>query len=525
MRRAIISVADKAGLVDFAKQLTDMGWEIISTGGTARALAQEGVPVKEVRDVTGFPEILGGRVKTLHPMIHGGILARRDNPHDMAELSCHKITPVDMVVCNLYPFVETAKRPSATLKEIFEEIDIGGPTLLRAAAKNWNWVITVCNPARYGEIARQIRLTGDVDKVTRRQLCVEVFNHTAAYDAAIASYLGSLCKSWPLDFADEVTFGYRKALSLRYGENPHQKAAFYEPVMGGAVPPLSERQIQGKELSYNNIHDADSAFRTVWDFPAPACAAVKHATPCGVATGTSAASAFQRAFEADPVSIFGGVVAFNCPVDKEAAEAMRKVFLEVLLAPSFTPEALEVLRGKKDLRVIAIAPKWAEEGDSSGKTSRSEGVRYSVRSAMGGLLVQEQDTLLPEDEDWQVVSKRSPTDQEIRDLRFAMTVCKHVKSNAIVFAKDGATVAIGGGQPNRVDCVRIAIERGKDKVRGSAMASDAFFPFPDSVLEAAKAGVSAIAHPGGSIRDEESLAAADAHGIAMVVTGRRHFLH
>lgn len=528
MRRAIVSVADKTGLVDFAEQLTDMGWEIVSTGGTARFLRDVGVPVKEIRDVTGFPEILNGRVKTLHPMIHGGILARRDNSFDMAQLASHEISPVDMVVSNLYPFVETATRPSATIEEVIEEIDIGGLTLLRASAKNWAWVITVCNPLRYNEIARQIRLTGDVDKLSRRHLAVEVFNHTATYDAAIASHLGGLWKGWPLDFPEELAFGYRKTLSLRYGENPHQKAAFYEPVMGGDVPSLTDRQIQGKELSYNNIHDADNAFRTVWDFPSPACVAVKHATPCGVAVGTSAADAFQRAFEADPVSIFGGVVAFNCPVDKEAAEAMKKVFLEILMAPSFTPEALDVLRAKKDLRVIPIAPKWAGDGSASAERagcSAGAPPRYSVRSAMGGLLVQEQDTLLPKDEDWQVVSKRSPTDQEIRDLRFAMTVCKHVKSNSIVFAKDGATVAIGGGQPNRVDCVRIAVERGKSKVRGASMASDAFFPFPDSVLEAAKAGVSAVAHPGGSIRDQESLAAADAHGMAMVVTGKRHFLH
>ncbi|MGI6667529.1 MAG: bifunctional phosphoribosylaminoimidazolecarboxamide formyltransferase/IMP cyclohydrolase [Bacillota bacterium] len=518
MRRAIMSVADKTGLVDFAAQLVEMDWEIVSTGGTARSLKDGGVPVREVQDLTGFPEILGGRVKTLHPKIHGGILARRDKSSDMAELTSHHITPVDMVVCNLYPFVETARRPSATLQEIIEEIDIGGPTLLRASAKNWNWVITVCNPSRYNEIARQVRLTGDVDKLTRRQLAVEVFNHTAMYDAAIASHLGSLWKGWLLDFPEELAFGYKKVFALRYGENPHQKAAFYEPVMGSDVPSLAGRQIQGKELSYNNIHDADNAWRTVWDFPSPACVAVKHATPCGVAMGATAAEAFQRAFDADPVSIFGGVVAFNCPVDREAAEAMKKVFLEILMAPEFTEEALDILRGKKDLRVIPIAPLRPGGGNPAP-------ARYSVRSAMGGLLVQEQDTLLPGEEEWQVVSKRSPTDQEIRDLRFAMTVCKHVKSNAIVLAKDGATVAIGGGQPNRVDCVRIAVERGREKVRGSVMASDAFFPFPDSVTEAVKAGVSAIVHPGGSIRDAESLAVADAHNVAMVVSGKRHFLH
>lgn len=518
MRRAIVSVADKTGLREFASQLVEMGWEIISTGGTARFLKDGGVAVREVQELTGFPEILGGRVKTLHPVIHGGILARRDNPSDMAEMTSHDIAPVDMVVCNLYPFVKTATRPSATLEEVVEEIDIGGPTLLRASAKNWDWVITICNPLRYNEIAGQIRLTGDVDKLTRRHLAVEVFNHTAAYDAAIASYLGALWKDWPLDFPEELAFGYRRIFSLRYGENPHQRAAFYEPVMGSDIPSLRGRQIQGKELSYNNLNDADSALRTVWDFPPPACVAVKHAAPCGVAMGSTPREVFERAFEADPVSIFGGVVAFNCPVDKETAEAMKKVFLEILMAPKFTPEALEILGSKKDLRVIPIAPNGFE-----GSTRAP--ARYSVRSAMGGILLQEQDSLLPRDEDWQVVSKRSPTDQEIRDLRFAMTVCKHVKSNAIVFAKDGATVAIGGGQPNRVDCVRIAAERAREKARGSVMASDAFFPFPDSVLEAAKAGISAIVHPGGSVRDAESVAVADAHNIAMVVSGKRHFLH
>ncbi len=518
MRRAIVSVADKTGIVEFAKELVELGWEIISTGGTARFLKDGGVTVTEVQELTGFPEILGGRVKTLHPTIHGGILARRDNTSDMAELSALKITPVDMVVCNLYPFVKTASRPSATLEEVIEEIDIGGPTLLRASAKNWNWVITVCNPARYEEILRQIKLTGDVDKITRRRLAVEVFNHTATYDAAIASYLGSLWENWPLDFPDEIAFGYKKAFALRYGENPHQKAAFYEPVMGSYIPSLEGRQLHGKELSYNNINDADCALRTVWDFPAPACAAVKHAAPCGVAVGSTPREAFERTFEADPVSIFGGVVAFNCPVDEETAEAMKKVFLEVLLAPEFTPGALEILKGKKDLRILAIAPNGC---DGKGKVP----ARYSTRSAMGGILVQEIDTLLPADEEWQVVSRRAPTDQEIKDLRFAMTVCKHVKSNAIVLAKDGATVGIGGGQPNRVDCVRIAVERAKEKAHGSVMASDAFFPFPDSVIEAAKAGVTAIVHPGGSIRDAESLAVADANNIAMVVSGKRHFLH
>lgn len=524
-RRAVLSVADKTGIVDFARDLTTMGWEVISTGGTARLLKDAGIPAKEVREITGFPEILGGRVKTLHPAIHGGVLARRDNASDMGQLQANGIGLIDMVVCNLYPFVETASRPSASIGEIIEEIDIGGPTLLRAAAKNWAWVIPVCSPSRYPEIARQMRLTGDVDKVMRRQLAVEVFSHTATYDSAIAAYLGGLWKGWPLDFPDELALGFRKALPLRYGENPHQKAAFYEPVLGAEVPSLAGRQSQGKELSFNNIHDTDAAFRTAWDFQTTACAIVKHASPCGVAIGASAREAFEKAFEADTVSAFGGVVAFNCPVDGETARAMKKVFLEVLVALSYTEEALSVLKSKKDLRVLTLKPNWARNGGEAAPCECAPASRFSVRSAMGGLLVQQQDIALPKDEDWQVVSRRAPTDQEIRDLRFAMTVCKHVRSNAIVLAKDGAVIGIGGGQPNRVDCVRIAVERGKDRVSGSVMASDAFFPFADSVEEAAAAGVSAVAHPGGSIRDQESLAAADAHGMAMVVTGARHFLH
>jgi len=506
-----MSVADKTGIVDFARDLLEAGWEIISTGGTARTLRESHIDVLEVRDVTSSPEILGGRVKTLHPAIHGGILARRDNPNDVAQLQENNIGYIDMVVCNLYPFVSAASRPNMTIEELIEEIDIGGPTLLRAAAKNWVWTIPVCNPARYPDIAREVRLNGDVDKATRQQLALEVFNHTATYDSAIASHLGGLWNNWPLDFPQELGLGYNRAISLRYGENPHQRAAFYEPVIGGEPVSIVERQLQGRELSYNNINDADAAFRTVWDFSDPACCIVKHASPCGVALGATPKEAYEKAFLSDTVSAYGGVIAFNCSVDGEAAEAMRKLFFEVLLAPSFTPDAQEILRAKKDLRVI-LAPKPSRK-------------RFSVRTALGGLLVQEQDTLLPKDEEWQVVSRRQPTDSEIRDLRFAMTVCKHVRSNSIVLAKDLASIGIGGGQPNRVDCVKIAVERSGARVGGTCMASDAFFPFPDSVEEAAKAGVSAIAHPGGSIRDQEALAAADAHGMAMVVTGKRHFLH
>ncbi len=507
-RRVLISVADKEGLQDFARELTAMGWEIVSTGGTARLLREAGLEVKEVESVTNSPEILGGRVKTLHPVVHGGILARRDNPGDMAQIEEMAITPIDMVVCNLYPFVEAASRPSATIEDVIEEIDIGGVTLLRAGAKNCEAVIVIVKPGRYAEVIEQLRTRGDVDRDTRRQLALEAFNHTASYDSAIAAYLGGQWQDWPLSFPDEIAFGYKKALSMRYGENPHQKAAFYEPVLGSGRPPLGSSS--GKGLSYNNINDADAALGTVCDLPSPACVIVKHAGPCGVALGSSAAEAFAKALDGDPISAFGGVVAFNCEVDEDCALAMKKLFMEVLIAPSYSAQALSILGAKRDLRIV---------------TASQSHPRYSIKQALGGLLVQEADTLLPEGEEWRVVSKRSPTDQEMRDLRLAVTVCKHVRSNAIVLAKDGATVGIGGGQPNRVDCVRIAVDRGKDKVRGSSMASDAFFPFPDSLEEAARAGVTAVAHPGGSKKDAESLAVADANGMAMVITGARHFRH
>ncbi|HHW18259.1 MAG TPA: bifunctional phosphoribosylaminoimidazolecarboxamide formyltransferase/IMP cyclohydrolase [Firmicutes bacterium] len=519
-KRAIISVSNKEGILEFAKGLCELGWEIVSTGGTARHLKAGGVDVLEVSQVTGFPEILGGRVKTLHPKVHGGILARRDVSADMEELSAHGISPVDMVVCNLYPFVETALKPGVSTSAIMEEIDIGGPTLLRASAKNWPWVIVLCNPKRYREILDILKERGDIDQETRKILAGEAFSHTAAYDAAIASFLGVAWRNWPLDFPDEISLGYRKVFSLRYGENPHQVAAYYEPVIPTDIPSLKGRQLQGKELSFNNINDLDSAYRTVWEFEAPACAIVKHAAPCGVALGSSTREAFERAFEGDPVSAFGGVVAFNREVDEPCARALKRVFLEVVAAPSFTEGAISTLSSKKDLRLLMIP---GPSGPIPGSLFNPE--PYEVKMAMGGLLIQSRDTLLPSQEEWQVVSKRPPTEKEMEDLRFAMTVCKHVKSNAIVLAKDGATVGIGGGQPNRVDSVRIAISRAKERAEGACLASDAFFPFPDSVEEAAKAKISAIAHPGGSIRDQESIDKADEYGIAMVITGKRHFLH
>ena len=455
--------------------------------------------------------MMGGRVKTLHPKVYGGILARRDNCVDMKELAEQEINTVDMVVCNLYPFVETALKPGASVEHIIEQIDIGGPAMLRAAAKNWRWVTVICNPLKYDLILDQIRSLGQTTLETRRDLAVEVFRHTSAYDSAIASYFAQLWHKWPLDFPQELTLGFNKVFSLRYGENPHQKASFYEPVLGSDVSSLKDALIQGKELSYNNIFDADGALKAVCDLKSTGCVIVKHAGPCGAALGETPSQAFSKALKGDPVSAYGGVVAFNCEVDEECALAMKRLFVEVLIAPSYTPEALKVLSDKKKLRVLVVSPR------------EQKGGKYAAKFALGGLLIQSKDDLVPENEEWTVVSKRAPGQKEMEDLHFAMTICKHVKSNAIVLAKDNATVGIGGGQPNRVDAVRIAVARARERARGSCMASDAFFPFPDSVEEAHKAGVTAIAHPGGSIRDKESLEVADSCGMAMVVTGIRHF--
>ena len=506
-KRALLSVYDKRGLGEFAKNLAGLGWELVSTGGTARAIRGAGLPVTDVSDVTGFPEILDGRVKTLHPMVHGGILAKGDDEQHVEQLKALNISPVHMVVCNLYPFVEAQANPKNSFEDILEQIDIGGPTLLRAAAKNFAWTIPVCDPNRYPDVIERLTARGDLDYETRRDLAVQAVNHTAFYDAAVASFLGGSFCGWPLNFPEEITFGYNKGLDLRYGENPHQRAAFYEPQLGGR----GFEQLGGKDLSYNNINDASGAFRAVWDLPETSCVIVKHGAPCGAATGKTPRDAFEKAFEGDSLSAFGGVVSFNCEVDEETALAMKKPFLEVVLAPRYTSGGLGVLKAKKDLRILKV--------DGSIRQS------FGVKSALGGLLIQEEDRVLPGEEDWRVVSRKKPTQEQMQDLKLAVAVCKHVRSNAVVMVKGGATVGIGGGQPNRVDCVKIAAERGKERLRGSVMASDAFFPFPDAVEEAAKAGVVAVAHPGGSLRDDESLKAADALGLVMVITGKRHFLH
>ncbi|HEY8417156.1 MAG TPA: bifunctional phosphoribosylaminoimidazolecarboxamide formyltransferase/IMP cyclohydrolase [Limnochordales bacterium] len=542
-RRALISVSDKRGVVEFARGLAELGFEIVSTGGTAAALAPH-VAVTPVSAVTGFPEILDGRVKTLHPAIHAGILARRDVPAHMAALTQLGLAPFDVVAVNLYPFVETVRRPGCTLAEAVEHIDVGGPAMVRAAAKNHAHVWVVVNPDRYPEVlaalGREQAGAGpgaDEAQRLRRVLAQEAFAHTAAYDAAIAAYLaGQLDETR----SGEAAAGGKEAAgaagtsgregaafppvwqvslvqaqALRYGENPHQAAAFYVETPPPAGTIAAAEQLQGKELSFNNIHDAHAALEMVREFEAPAVAAVKHANPCGLAVAETVAEAFARARDADPVSIFGGIVAANRPVDAEAARAMRELFLEVIIAPDFTPEALEVLAGRPNLRLLRVQP-WAAPAPA-----------YDWKRVGGGLLVQEADwkpeRLDPAQE--RVVTRRAPTAEEWRQLEFAWKVVKHVKSNAIVLARDFVTVGIGAGQMNRVTAARLAIEQAGPRARGAVLASEAFFPFPDVVEAAAAAGVTAIVQPGGSRRDADSIAAADAAGIAMVFTGRRHFRH
>lgn len=499
MPQAILSVHDKSGLVDFARGLHALGWKLLASGGTAKLLRDHQVPVTEVAAYTGSPEILGGRVKTLHPAIHGGLLARPSEA-DRAELVKLGWDYIDLVVCNLYPFEETIAKPNVSQEEAIENIDIGGVTLIRAAAKNLARVTLVTSPKDYAPILEELR-RGAVTEETRRRLAVKGFALTAHYDAAIARYLEQ-------DGALQLT-AY-PVQHLRYGENPHQRATLYsyEPGMG----PLGGEMLQGKELSYNNLLDLDAAWRTALSFEEPTVCIVKHLSPCGVACAPKLADAFQAALQSDPISAFGGVIATNVPFDASTAEALGDLFVECIAAPGFTEEARTSLSKRKNCRLVDMPDKCIEP-------------RFELRSVNRGLLRQDVDMGDPENTTWRVVSKRAPTEAESAALRFAWRVCRHVKSNAIVFAQGQATVGIGGGQPNRVDCVRIAAERAGKRARGAVMASDAFFPFPDSVEVAAKAGITAVVHPGGSLRDADSIAAADAAGIAMVTTGVRHFRH
>lgn len=509
-KRAIISVSNKKGIVTFAKQLAELGVEIISTGGTKRVLAEHGIPVTSISDVTNFPEILDGRVKTLHPNIHGGLLAVRDDETHKQQLQEHGITPIDFVVVNLYPFQETIAKPSVTLMEAIEQIDIGGPTMLRAAAKNHAYVTAVVDPADYDVVIEQLKKYGEVLFETRRALAAKVFRHTAAYDAMIAQYLTNVIGE---TYPETMTMTFVKKQSLRYGENPHQTAAFYEKPFSSSFSIAAAKQLHGKELSYNNINDANAALQIVAEFTEPAAVAVKHMNPCGVGVGETIAEAFQKAYEADPTSIFGGIVALNREVDEQTAAKLNDIFLEIVIAPSFTEQALAMLTKKKNIRLLTV--------DFQAERKREPFI-VSVR---GGLLVQDEDIYTIDDANIQVVTERQPTEEEWANLTFAWRVVKHVKSNAIVLAKDGMTIGVGAGQMNRVGAAKIAIEQAGEKANGAVLASDAFFPMSDTVEVAAQAGVTAIIQPGGSIRDEDSIQKANEYGMAMVFTGVRHFKH
>ncbi|SHG37269.1 IMP cyclohydrolase [Thermosyntropha lipolytica DSM 11003] len=506
MKRALISVADKSGVVPFARGLEELGYEIISTGGTHKLLAEAGIKVTKVSEITGFPEILDGRVKTLHPAIHGGILALRNEEH-LSQLKANRIGTIDIVAVNLYPFRETIARPGVSLQEAIENIDIGGPAMIRAAAKNYQGVIVIVKPVYYEQVLAFLREKGDVDQETRFKLAVEAFSHTAAYDSMISRYLAGLQGEV---MPDSLAWAGEKVYDLRYGENPHQKAAFYRDIM--PVRGLADAEkLHGKELSYNNIIDAEAAYLLVQEFAEPACAIIKHTNPCGVALGENVGEAFAKALAADPVSAFGGIVAFNRVVDRETAQKAAELFMEVIIAPGYEEEALAFLRSKKNLRILRL-----ENGLKP---------KLALRTIMGGFLLQESDNEELTPDSLQVVAGEKPKAEEMEDLIFAWKVVKHVKSNAIVVAKDRATVGIGAGQMNRVGAARLALEQGKEKCRGAVMASDAFFPFKDTVELAAFYGIKAIIQPGGSMRDEESIAACREHGISMIFTGIRHFKH
>ena len=513
--RALLSVSDKTGLVEFARQLDAAGVELIASGGTARAISAAGVPVHPVEEVTGFPEILGGRVKTLHPAIHGGILARRVE-HHLADLAQHHITPIDLVVVNLYPFEETVAQPNVTLATAIEEIDIGGVALLRAAAKNYESVTVVCDPDDYAEVASSFA-NGGTSTMLRKQLALKAFRHTAGYDSAIADYLAGQIEDEDAETepTDEGALSTTLRLDLqlvqrnRYGENPHQQGGLYG--YADELPPFAV--LHGKEMSYNNWLDLDGSWQSAQDFSEPTVAIIKHGNPCGLASATSLTEAYNKALASDPLSAFGGIISVNRTLDVEAARRMASLFVEVIAAPAYDPEALDLLMQKKNLRIV----------QPTGVTLRP----LSLRSIYGGVLVQEVD-LSQEDMEpsqWRVVSQKQPTPAQLADLAFAWRVARWVKSNAIVFAKDQATVGIGAGQMSRVDSVMVAGHKAGTRAQDAVMASDAFFPFADGIEEAAKYGIGAVVQPGGSMRDDEVIAAVDQLGLVMVLTGTRHFRH
>jgi phosphoribosylaminoimidazolecarboxamide formyltransferase / IMP cyclohydrolase len=510
--QALISVSDKRGVTELAGELSALGYELLSTGGTAKALKDAGLKVKKVSEVTGFPEILQGRVKTLHPLIHGAILAQTDIKEQQKELQHHGIVPIQIVVVNLYPFEQTISREGYIHEEAVENIDIGGPTMIRAAAKNHHYVTVVVNPDRYPELIRELKAEGQISAETRITLAAEAFAHTACYDAAIAAYFSGLPQTSAILFPDQLSIGLKKVQDLRYGENPQQQAAFYTPpvLRNGLAAAV---QLKGKELSFNNINDLGTAWALAAEFEKPTVVAVKHANPCGVGSAATVSAAYHLAYEADPVSIFGGVLAANTIIDGDAARKMLEIFLEVIAAPQFTDEALTLLSQKSDLRILQIPQALNDQ------------TFYDIKVAAGAVLVQTIDREPVNIRMGKVVSSRNPSEQEWLGMDFAQKVVKHVRSNAIVIANEGQTVGIGAGQMNRIGAAKIAIEQGGKKVNGSVMGSDAFFPFPDVVEEAAKAGVTAIVQPGGSLKDQESIDVCDRFGLAMVFTGRRYFKH
>lgn len=529
VKRALLSVADKTGIVDLARGLVESGCEIISTGGTAAALRESGVPVTALDVVTGFPEILGGRVKTLHPAVHGALLAVRDDARHTADLARHGIDPIDLVAVTLYSF-EAALARESDERTLIEEIDIGGVTLLRAAAKNFRDVVVLSDPAQYAPVLDEIRRTHTVAIETRRRLAQDAFARTNAYDRAIAGWLGDAAPSPRRESHDRgggaadrrdplparLRLSFEKVRDLRYGENPHQRGAFYRDDGDGVEPSIATaRQIAGKELSYNNIYDLDAALELVREFGETAAVVVKHGIPCGAAVAGTVRDAYLRARDGDPVSAFGGIVALNRPVDRAAAEAIGETFLEAVIAPAFHEDAVAAFARKKAVRLLETGP--------LGPAAPYAGIDW--RRVRGGLLVQDRDALDLAEAELKVVTGRTPTDREWADLRFAWTVCRHVRSNAIVFARDRQVVGVGAGQPNRVESVRIAGRVAGDRARGASMASEAFFPFADGVEAAAAAGITAVIQPGGSRRDPEVIAAAEAAGMAMVTTGIRHFKH
>jgi phosphoribosylaminoimidazolecarboxamide formyltransferase/IMP cyclohydrolase len=507
--RALISVYDKTGVVEFGRRISAAGYELISTGGTHRTLANEGgLSVRQVADVTGSPEILDGRVKTLHPVIHGGLLARRESPEQMSELSSHGIETIDLVVVNLYPFAATISKPDVTLDDALENIDIGGPTMLRAAAKNFPSVAVIVDPADYHWVADKLAGEG-LSAADRRGLAAKAFRHVSEYDAMVTGYLSAEPEE---TLPSRLTISLDKVAGLRYGENPHQSGALYAPAGASPSGMAGATQLHGRELSFNNLMDADAAWRTVSDFADPTVAVVKHNNPCGLASRDSLSQAYLQAYEGDTVSAFGGIVAFNRTVDAASAQAMDPVFYEVVIAPGYDGDALEILQRKRNLRILSVG------------TSPASGA-LDIRPIAGGMLVQGVDDIVEDPAEWRTVTEREPSEEEQRDLAFAWKAAKHIKSNAIVFARDEALVGMGAGQPNRVVSVHLSQRIAGDKARGSVLASDAFFPFADNIELAAEAGVTAIVQPGGSVRDEEVIAAADKAGLAMVFTGVRHFRH